>query len=51
MDQTANAALQQIEKKGYALPFADDERQLYKIGINFSTEMKKIDDWKIAGKE
>ena len=48
VNQTADAALQQIEEKGYALPFASDPRQLFKIGINFSTDTKLIDDWKIA---
>ena len=48
INQTAAAALQQIEDKGYALPFASDPRQLFKIGINFSTETKLIDDWKVA---
>ena len=48
VNQTAAAALQQIEDKGYALPFASDHRQLFKIGINFSTDTKLIDDWKIV---
>lgn len=48
LDQTANAALQQIEDKGYARPFATDERKLYKIGVNFSTVHRCVDDWKIA---
>ena len=47
LDKTADAALQQIDTKGYALPFADDSRTLYKIGVNFSTEQRRIDDWKI----
>ena len=48
VNQTAAAALQQIEEKGYALPFASDPRQLFKIGINFQTDTKLIDDWQIA---
>ena len=48
VNQTAAVALQQIEEKGYALPFASDHRQLFKIGINFSTDSKLIDDWEIA---
>ena len=46
-DQSAAVALQQIEDKGYALPFAADPRPLFKIGINFNTKTRKIDDWKI----
>ena len=44
-DQSAAIALQQIEDKGYALPFAADPRHLFKIGINFNTTTRKIDDW------
>ena len=48
IDKTAQEALQQIEDKGYARPFKEDPRQLFKIGVNFSTEKKLIDDWAIA---
>lgn len=47
IDQSAEAALKQIEDKGYAKPFIGDSRKLFKIGINFSTEKRCIDDWKI----
>ena len=47
MDKTAEEALAQIEAKGYAEPFAGDSRKLFKIGINFSTATRRIDDWKI----
>ena len=47
IDQTAAVALQQIEDRGYANAFAGDTRKLFKIGINFSSEKKLIDDWKI----
>ena len=47
IDQTAAVALQQIEQRGYANAFAGDSRKLFKIGINFSSEKKMIDDWKI----
>ena len=46
-DSTAEAALEQIEEREYGKPFASDPRQLFKIGINFSTEKKLIDDWRI----
>ena len=48
VDQNADVALRQIEEKGYAAPFAADKRPLFKIGINFNSESRKIDDWKIA---
>ena len=48
MDKSAEEALGQIESKGYARSFAGDSRRLFKIGINFSTATRRIDDWKIA---
>ena len=48
IDQSADVALRQIEEKDYAKPFANDSRKLFKIGINFSTEKRYIDDWKIV---
>ena len=47
VDRSASEALQQIAAKGYAQPFVADQRRLYKIGINFSTKTKLIDDWQI----
>ena len=46
INQSADVALKQIEDKGYAKPFEMDQRKLYKIGVNFSTETRMIDDWK-----
>ena len=47
IDKSAQEALDQIEEKGYADAFAGDNRKIFKIGINFDSETKKIDDWKI----
>ena len=47
INQSAEVALQQIEEKGYAKAFENDSRKLFKIGMNFSTETKLIDDYKI----
>ena len=47
VNKTADEALQQIEDKGYAKPFETDPRKLFKIGINFNSERRLIDDWKI----
>ena len=46
-DTTADAALQQIEEKGYARPFAADSRKLFRIGVSFSKENRRIEDWKV----
>ena len=48
IDQSANAALQQIEQKQYAAAFAGDHRRLYKIGVSFSSETRRVNEWKIA---
>ena len=48
IDNTADAALQQIEDKGYAKPFVNDPRKLFKIGVSFSTADRRIEDWKVV---
>ena len=48
IDNTADVALQQIEEKGYAKPFVDDPRKLFKIGVSFSTANRRIEDWKVV---
>ncbi len=45
LDKSAEEAMQQIEDKQYAAPYAMDPRKLYKIGINFSTATRKVDGW------
>ena len=46
-DSTPDEALAQIEEKGYARPFTDDHRKIFKIGVNFSTSARRIDGWKV----
>ena len=48
-DSTPDEALAQIEEKGYARPFADDRRRVFRIGVNFSTANRRIDGWKVIG--
>ena len=48
LNGTAEDALQQINDKGYALPFARDTRALYKIGVNFSPETRNIERWVVS---
>ncbi|MCR5077742.1 MAG: ATP-binding protein [Prevotella sp.] len=47
LNGSADAALQQINEKGYAQPFVMDSRRLYKVGVNFSLEKRCIEGWKI----
>ena len=47
-DDSADAALAQIDSKDYALPFIADSRKLYKIGVSFDSSTKKLVGWKVA---
>ena len=46
MDSTPEQALKQIDDKGYAIPWQADEKQVVKIGINFSSKDRTIENWK-----
>jgi len=45
--ESARKALEQIEDKGYALPYQTDGRQIVKAGIHFDMDKRTIDDWVI----
>ena len=47
LDKSADEALTQIEEKGYALPYAADQRKIYKIGVNFDSKERNITEWKV----
>ena len=47
LDGTADEALAQIEEKGYARPYSADSRQLYKIGVSFSSATGTVEEWKV----
>lgn len=46
-DGSAEEALQQIDEKQYALKFGLDSRKLFNIGVNFSSQTRRIEDWKV----
>ena len=46
LDGSAEEALQQIEVKNYAAPFAMDKRTVVKLGINFSSKTRGVESWK-----
>ena len=48
LDRSAEEAIRQIDEKGYAAPFAMDSRKLFKIGVNFSSKTRGIDEYLIA---
>ena len=45
VDKPAKEALDQINGKEYAIPFSVDGRKLYKIGVSFSSETRKVAEW------
>lgn len=47
MDSDAQTALDQINEKDYAGCFKADSRKIVKVGVNFSSTKKNIDDWKV----
>ncbi len=44
---TAHEALEQINSRGYAIPYRTDGRSIVKAGLRFSTETLTIEDWEI----
>jgi len=46
IDQSAEKALEQIDAKDYTLPYKHDGRRIFKVGVNFSTEKRTVDEWK-----
>ena len=44
-DESAEAALRQIDEKDYALPFSADNRKVFKIGVSFNTKKRILSDW------
>ena len=47
IDGNVDDALRQIDDRGYAIPYEADGRKIVKVGINFSSEERTINDWKI----
>ena len=47
MDKPATEALQQIDQKGYLVPYSLDGRRLHKVGLSFSTKTRTIEEWEI----
>lgn len=47
LDRTADEALRQINDSNYAAPFAMDKRRIYKIGVNFSSQTRGVEQWVI----
>jgi hypothetical protein len=48
IDSTPDVALNQIDEKGYAVPYMAGQRAVIKVGVNFSTAEKTLSDWKVV---
>lgn len=47
LDGTVDEALNQIDSKGYLIPYTANGKQLYKIGVNFDMQTRTIGEWKV----
>lgn len=47
LDGSADEAIRQIDRNGYAREYAHGSRKLFKIGCSFSSETGTVDDWKV----
>jgi len=44
-DGSAEEALKQIDEKGYLIPYSANGKRLYKIGVNYDSNLRTIGDW------
>ena len=49
LDGSADAALRQIDEKGYLIPYTAEGKRLVKVGVNYSSEERTITEWRIEG--
>ena len=47
VDGSAQAALDQIDTKGYALPYLSEGRRVVKVGVKMNAETRSVEDWVI----
>ena len=45
---TAQEALEQMNSRGYAIPYDTDGRQVVKIGCRFNVDSRTLEDWVVA---
>ena len=51
VDDTVEHALEQIDSKGYAIPYEADGRKVTKCGVTISSEARNITHWRIVDEE
>lgn len=49
LDESAEAALQQIQQKKYGAKYGDLNKEIVGLGINFSSATKSVEGWKTIG--
>lgn len=47
LDGSPEDALCQIDDRGYAIPWQSDKRDIIKVGVNFSSQLRTIKDWMV----
>ena len=47
LNKSAQEALAQIDEKSYANKFSFEGKHIWKIGVNFSSEKRTVDEWKV----
>jgi hypothetical protein len=48
VNHSADEALKQIDEKGYMVPYEADARKLVKCGVEFSSKLRTLKEWKIV---
>ena len=48
MHETARQALEQIDQRGYALPYQTDGRKVVKVGLHFNLDTRTLDEWVVS---
>ena len=44
-DGSAEEAIQQIDDKGYLIPYSADGKRLFKVGVNYDSNQRTIGNW------
>lgn len=46
-NKSADVAIQQIKQKDYAKIYVGDGRKIVKVGINFSEDRRRLENWEV----
>ena len=47
IDRPAQEALEQIDDKGYAIPYETEGKKIVKMGVSFSSKTRTVEEWLI----